>query len=176
MIRIARSAHDFRHINDDDVFRESKFKTDMQRLLYNTARNLVARELHAVEMQRNVGETDQQKRSESQSSHKKSKPAAATATSAAGDRGNLQRWKGMGRNASAYDRLKFLIDGGISLVDFRADLQMMMNIWLQSKKKRKVKAKVEELLTLLEGTQEDGPWQETVEEWKPYLEDLPANH
>ncbi len=54
MLRVARAAHNFRHLNDDVVFPEAKFKSDMKALLYNTARNLHKRERHQEKENRGV--------------------------------------------------------------------------------------------------------------------------
>ncbi len=168
------------------VFKESKFKGDMQRLLYNTARNLADRERRGIKGEKTKAGAG---------------PKPATVTSAAGDAGRqeqddddddeatvvydsqLQRPSPqlvrqsavIGKNCNAYDHAKIVIAGGATLTEFREHLQTQMNIWLQSRKDRKAKEKVEELLVLLEGTQDDGPWPDTVEEWKMYLERLPAN-
>ncbi len=79
------------------------------------------------------------------------------------------------KNANAYQRARMLIDAGAKLHEFRDDLQTMLNIWMQSKTLQKTKEKVEELLVLLEGTQEGGPWSEYVDDWKLHLMKLPAN-
>ncbi len=37
--KVARHSHNFRHVNDDQVFNEGKFWTEMRQSLYNTERN-----------------------------------------------------------------------------------------------------------------------------------------
>ncbi len=158
----------------------------MQRLLYNTARNLSARDRLAAS---------------TSTAAKQSNPKPATqvkpSVDGAGDNAeddtvvnvtdNEEDGDGtapaavhrstqcFGKSSNAYERAVVLMQGGISLREFREDLQRSMNVWRQSRKLRKTKNKVEELLLLLDGTQEDGPWNEIVEEWKPYLARLPAN-
>ena len=179
LLRVARAAHGFRHINDDVSFRENKFKTDMQRLLYNTARNLVERERRAS------------KKAKASAGGKK-KPATVTGSGDNNDNdtvvlegdtegeqtsaAQMSRSTGcFSKATTAYERARVLMDGGITLEEFTDDLQRSVNVWMQSRSLRKTKAKVEELLVLLEGTQASGPWQEIVEKWKPYLQRLPGN-
>ncbi len=147
----------------------------MQRLLYNTARNLSARQRIAAHAQATAASTT---------------PKPATAVSGAGDRDDtvvivenkeaessqVQRSTHCFNKASnAYERAVVLMQGGVTLGEFRDDLQRSMNVWMQSNKLRQTKKKVEELLVVLEGTQENGPWNDIVEEWKPHLLRLPAN-
>ena len=175
-MRIARGAHDFKHCNDDSVFREAKFKSDMQRLLYNTARNLMSRERRASMEDRATGSVI---RPTAAPTVDNEQAATATGDGTPGTSGTgklVRQPLALGRHTNAYRRFSMLLKAGVTLNDFKEHLQAMMNVWRQSKKNMKTKTKVEELLILLEGTQEDGPWQELIEDWKPYLEKLPANY
>ena len=163
----------------------------MQRLLYNTARNLSARDRRATS-------TSAAKPKKAKAPNTKPATVVKPSVTGAGDKGpgseaavvNVQdtdedeaspssqlhrSTQCFDKSSNAYERAVVLMDGGITLKEFREDLQRSMNVWMQSTKRRKTKEKVEELLLLLQGTQENGPWNEIVEEWKPHLQRLPAN-
>ena len=150
----------------------------MQRLLYNTARNIARR--HRETKRRTVGASAASTAGDAvrkQSVEDNEDEATVVYDSKRPERGTLVRQLAvLGKNSNAYERSKVLMEGGITLPEFRDDLQRMMNIWLQSPKDKTAKNKVEELLVLMEGTQEDGPWHDLVEQWKPYLKRLPANY
>ncbi len=88
--------------------------------------------------------------------------------------GKLSRTKALTKRANAYERAMTLIDAGITLEEFKKDLQAMV---YQStlRRQRKARDQAEKLMKVLSETDEADEWPDIVEGYKKDLEKLSAN-